>query len=149
MSEVKLHTIISATDLPAWAPAPTVVEFFHTTMQPYQDTPEDIARGLGYAFSADSGRGGFLVLAEQDSAIAGALLMLNTGMQGYIPEHLLLFVSVDPARRGQGLGTKLIEAAAARCPGSIKLHVDHDNPARKLYQRLGFTEPYVEMRWKR
>ena len=47
MSEVKLHTITTAADLPAWAPAPTVVEFFHTTMHPYQDTPEDIERGLG------------------------------------------------------------------------------------------------------
>ena len=149
MSEIQLHTYRSASELPDWAPFPAVAEFFHKFMQPYQDTPEDIARGLDYAFSSDPGRGGFLVLAEQDGQIAGALLMLNTGMKGYIPEHLLLFVCVDPARRGQGIGTKIIEEAASHCPGSIKLHVDHDNPARKLYLRLGFTEPYVEMRWKR
>jgi [ribosomal protein S18]-alanine N-acetyltransferase len=149
MSDLQLHTFTSTDSLPAWAPLPAVAEFFHSRMQPYQDTPEDIARGLDYAFSIDPGRGGFLLLAEQVGQLAGALLMLNTGMQGYIPEHLLLFVCVDPALRGHGLGTRLIHAAAAQCSGDIKLHVDHANPARQLYQRLGFTEPYVEMRWRR
>ena len=33
--------------------------------------------------------------------------------------------------------------------GDIALHVDRDNPAIKLYERLGFTNPYLEMRLKK
>ena len=73
--------------------------------------------------------------------------MLDTGMEGYIPENLLLMVSVDPDRRGQGIGKKIIERALAECDGDVKLHVEYENPARRLYERVGFTSKYAEMRW--
>ena len=50
-------------------------------------------------------------------------------------------LSVLPGHRGQGLGTavlKMLQAAAAGVP--IRLSVWHDNPAGRLYARLGFAE---------
>ncbi len=135
--------------LPPWAPRPEVVRFFHETMKPYEDRPEDIERALDYAFSLDEYAGGFLMLADIDQTLAGALLMLTTGMGGYVPEHLLVFVSVNPELRGRGIGQRLIERSLAECDGSVKLHVDHDNPARRLYERLGFAHSYAEMRLRR
>jgi ribosomal protein S18 acetylase RimI-like enzyme len=55
-------------------------------------------------------------------------------------------VAVAPARRGQGLGTRLLREMArwgqARFgPRELSLFVNRDNPdARRLYQRLGFRE---------
>ena len=49
--------------------------------------------------------------------------------------------------RGQGLGGRLIEEARRHCPQGIKLHVELENPAGRLYERLGFTQKYREMRW--
>ncbi|MBN2082964.1 GNAT family N-acetyltransferase [bacterium] len=141
--------IRAATDFPGWLPRPTIVSFFHETMKPYEDKPADIEAALDYAFSDSEYAGGFLMVTHRDEQLAGALLMLNSGMRGYIPENILLFVTVNPEMRGQGIGAQLIERCVAECDGDVKLHVDFDNPAKRLYERLGFKHCYAEMRLKR
>lgn len=145
--ELQLLRIDRPEDLPDWAPRDLLARFFHETMAPWNDTLEDVQRALDYLFSDAEGKGGFLVLASQDDELVGALAMLNTGMGGYVPAHILLFVSVDPGRRGQGLGRRIIEYALAECDGPVKLHVEYDNPAKRLYERVGFSSKYAEMRY--
>jgi ribosomal protein S18 acetylase RimI-like enzyme len=69
----------------------------------------------------------------------------------------LIDISLLPAYRKLGIGTQLLqglldEANTAGKP--VRLHVLHSNPAKKLYQRLGFSmassdEVYCEMVWSR
>lgn len=135
-------------DLPAWASRSILTRFFHECMKPYHDEPGDIERALDYAFEPGAGQGGFLVLASQSEELVGALLMLRTGMGGYVPGHLLLFVAVHPDLRGRSLGTRIIEEACRDLDGAVKLHVEYDNPAKRLYERLGFASKYAEMRYE-
>ncbi len=63
----------------------------------------------------------------------------STGLECYLAE---LYVS--PARRGQGLGRALVEAALreARNRGADTMDIGVDEPdlaARRLYESLGFT----------
>jgi len=116
-------------------------------MKPYEDTITDIERAIDFAFSPE--RGGFLMLCQNDEKWAGQLLMLDTGMGGYIPENILLFVTISPEVRGKGIGRKLIEHCIAQCDGDVKLHVEYDNPAKRLYERIGFTTKYAEMRFEK
>lgn len=146
-NKVEILTVNKQSDLPDWANMEALTAFFHEQMKPYHDEMDDVRRGLDYAF--DVQRGGFLVLAHQGDRLVGGLTMLDTRMGGYIPRNLLLFVAVLPSLRGQGIGRRLIESAAAACEGPIKLHVEHDNPARRLYERVGFMSKYLEMRWSR
>lgn len=141
--------IANLSELPAWISRDDVAQFFHTTMKPYNDTLEDVQAALDYAFVPGRGQGGFLVLVHRGQTLLGALLMLRTGMSGYVPEHILLFVSVVPETRGQGIGGELIRRSIAFCDGDVKLHVEYDNPAKRLYERLGFTSKYAEMRYQR
>jgi GNAT superfamily N-acetyltransferase len=136
-------------DLPSWAPRERLARFFHETMAPWNDTLEDVQKALDYCFSERPGEGGYIVLLAVDGELAGGVCMLATGMSGYIPEHILLFISVDPDRRGRGLGGELMEKALEAAPGDVKLHVEYENPAKRLYERMGFTTKYAEMRWKR
>ena len=60
------------------------------------------------------------------------------------PELRLLEISLLPERRGQGLGAALlgllqaeVRAGRAAC---VSLQVAHENPAGRLYERLGFVE---------
>ena len=143
---VSLHEVEKAHDLPEGLPLEAVVKFFHEKMKPYHDTIEDVRSGLDYAFSDAEGKGGFLIVACHNKAMVGGITVLDTGMAGYIPAHVLLFVAVDPYLRGRGLGERLIRAALQRTDGAMKLHVEPDNPARRLYKRVGFTTKYLEMR---
>jgi ribosomal protein S18 acetylase RimI-like enzyme len=70
-------------------------------------------------------------------------------MDGYIPENILVYIAVDGKIRGRGVGKKLMQASFEATEGDIALHVEPDNPARRLYEKLGFTNKYLEMRWKR
>jgi len=124
-----------------------LVEFFHESLKPYQDNPEDIEQGIRDALTAPGREGGFLLIAETNEKIAGALVMQRTGMKGYVPENILLYVAVSPDMRGKGLGRLIIERAVKSADGNIKLHVEYDNPARRLYERIGFTSKYAEMRY--
>ncbi len=147
MQDVEFTIIERPDQLPEGLDLEALAAFFHEKMKPYHDTLEDVARGLEYVF--DPLRGGFLVLATRDRAPVGGLVMLRTHMCGYVPPNLLLFLAVEPTLRGRGLGGRLIGLAAARCEGDIKLHVEPENPAARLYRRAGFETKYLEMRWSR
>lgn len=137
----------SEKELPSAVSMESLADFLHNFLHPYEDTLEDITKGLKYAFSSEQGQGGFVLLAMLNEQLVGALVILDTGMSGYIPEHLLLFVAVDGNMRGKGIGAHLVRIAQENCAGSIKLHVEHENPAQRLYERMGFTSKYKEMRW--
>ena len=145
---MKIHKIVNAAAFSEWIDGPSLADFLHENLKPYEDTVEDIKRGLDYAFSGEPGRGGFVLLAEQDRQLHGALVVLHTKMEGYIPPNLLLFIAVTKQCRGKGIGRKLCERAIAECKGDVCLHVEYDNPAKRLYERLGFKTKYAEMRLK-
>jgi GNAT superfamily N-acetyltransferase len=137
----------TAADLPPGIDTESLAAFLHESLKPYEDSPADIRKGLSYALSRDPGEGGFVLTGRVDGRLAAALVMLRTGMEGYIPANLLLFVAVDPEHRGRGLGRRIIEHALSRCDGPVKLHVEYENPAKRLYERIGFTSKYAEMRY--
>lgn len=138
-----------ASELPRGVSAAALERFLHEEMVPWEDARPDIARALVYAFSDRPGEGGFVTLLTADEKLLGAVVILDTGMSGYVPAHLLLFAAVREDQRGKGLGSRLIREALGRCSGDVKLHVEYDNPAKRLYERLGFESAYAEMRLRR
>lgn len=134
-------------DFPAHLDRQKLARFLHESLKPFEDTLANIGNGIDYALSSSPGEGGFILVAESGRHLAGALVVLRTGMKGYIPENILLFVAVASTFRRKGIGEKLIEKALQVSDGDVKLHVEHANPAKRLYLRLGFTNKYAEMRY--
>jgi ribosomal protein S18 acetylase RimI-like enzyme len=89
---------------------------------------------------------GFVALLEETFEPVGAvwIRLLQGADKGYgymddaTPE---LTVALRPAARGQGVGTQLMQEMLAAARGkyaTLSLSVSVENPARRLYQRLGF-----------
>jgi ribosomal protein S18 acetylase RimI-like enzyme len=145
--DIQTHVVDRSEDCPAWTSWDDLAAFLHDSLKPYEDTISDIRRGIDNAFREHDGRRGFVLIAETGRRPVGALVMLRTGMKGYIPENLLLFVAVAPSMRGHAIGRRLVQKAIERTGGDIKLHVEYDNPAKRLYERLGFQSKYAEIRY--
>ena len=126
-----------------------IADFLFVALGQYGDPKEDILKCLDYALSIHPHQGGFVLLARENGAIKGTVVVNHTGMEGYIPENILVYIAVDSDTRGQGLGTRLMEKAVGLAKGDVALHVEYDNPAKRLYERVGFTSKYAEMRFKK
>jgi ribosomal protein S18 acetylase RimI-like enzyme len=119
-----------------------IAEFLFVHLDEFGDKKADILKCLTYVFE----RGGFLSIGTIDEKLAGVVVMNETGMSGYIPEYILVYIAVNQNLRGHGIGKKLMEFAIHNANGNIALHVEPENPAKRLYERLGFTNKYLEMR---
>jgi ribosomal protein S18 acetylase RimI-like enzyme len=76
-----------------------------------------------------------VIVCEDDEDIG--LLKLNRHADGWYLQQL----QIVPARQGHGIGEFVLNAVlddAKRAGVSVSLGVLHGNPARRLYERLGF-----------
>ncbi len=135
------------TNLPTETEIESYADFLVTHLEEYGDQRADILKALHFSLGMENKPGGFLLIAKNtENRIVGITVILDTLMADFIPEHILVYIATDAAQRGQGIGRKLIEAAIAKAKGSIALHVEPQNPAKKLYEKLGFENKYLEMR---
>lgn len=122
----------------------TIIDFLFMHLEQYGDTKEDISKCIDYVMNPN--KGGNIIIATDENRIVGITIINNTGMHGYIPENILVYIAVDNSQRGKGYGKKLMQKAIEITTGNIALHVEPDNPAKILYEKLGFTNKYLEMR---
>jgi len=146
MPDVRIQRVNTLEELPPDVSRDALGEFLFESLKPYEDPLPIVLDGIDYALAGEMCGGGFVLLARDDDRLLGALVMLDTHMRGYVPENLLLFVAVSPDSRGRGIGGALVRRALEECDGDIKLHVEHDNPAKRLYERCGFVSKYADMR---
>lgn len=103
-------------------------------------------KAINYSLSKGITPGGFVVVGRDEGVIVGAVVVNKTGMEGYIPENILVYIAAHREKRGKGYGKAMMQKAIETAEGNIALHVEPDNPAKKLYEKLGFTNKYLEMR---
>jgi len=145
---VKLE-VLSSIDNASYLQKKEVADFLFVHLDEFGDSHEDIMKCLDYALDKAVDKGGFVVTAREQETIVGAVVMNKTGMSGYISENILVYIAVDATQRGKGVGKKIMKMAIDMANGGIALHVEPENPARHLYEKLGFTHKYLEMRLKK
>lgn len=126
-----------------------IVDFLYANLEQYGDSKSAIEKAIDYSLGENSSKGGFTMLLDDNQILKGVVVINHTGMGGYIPENILVYIATHKGYRGEGLGKKLMEKVISETKGDIALHVEANNPAKKLYEKFGFTNPYLEMRLKK
>lgn len=140
------YTIYTSNNPPTHTTKKALIHFLYENLENYGDPINDIEKCMDYSLSHDTSKGGMIISAEEDGAIIGCVVTNNTGMEDYIPENILVYIATHKNHRGKGVGKTLMHYVIKETKGNIALHVEPDNPARFLYQKLGFTNKYLEMR---
>jgi len=93
-----------------------------------------------------------VLVAEVEGELVGTVSIRKTA-DPWASMHLFA-LEVSPERRGQGIGRTIVEhvleEARGRGCGRVFLEVRVDNPARRLYHRLGFRrvgDSFVNSYW--
>ncbi|OOG75271.1 N-acetyltransferase [Algoriphagus sp. A40] len=123
-----------------------LADFLVMELGEFGDPKQDVLKCLDYAMRSKTGPGGLVILAGEFPELEAALVLNHTGMSGYIPEHILVYFAVSEKLRGKGLGKNMLEFLLTKIDGGIALHVEPSNPAIRLYEKLGFSNKYLEMR---
>lgn len=126
-----------------------IINFLYDNLQEYGDPKPDIEKAVNYALKETASFGGFILVSYLEDKISGVVVVNQTGMKDYIPENILVYIATHKEHRGKGLGKKLMEKTIDIAKGSIALHVEPENPARFLYEKVGFNSKYIEMRYKK
>jgi len=140
------YNYISTVDVLTTLERDRIIKFLYDHLDEYGDTQKSIGNALDYAMSSYPLSGGFIITAEDNGQIVGAVVMNKTGMKGYIPENILVYIAVHRDYRGKGIGKELMNKTLKYTKGNIALHVEPENPALKLYEKFNFTNKYLEMR---
>jgi len=142
-------TVYSPTSKPNLEEKENIINFLFKNLQEYGDTKPDIERCINYALKEITSFGGFILVSYLKNEISGVVVVNQTGMKGYIPENILVFIATHKNLRGKGIGKFLMQKTIDLAEGSIALHVEPENPARFLYEKVGFSNKYLEMRLKK
>lgn len=119
--------------------------FLFEHLDEYGDPATAIEKAIVYANSTQT-PGGYLIEIVDGDQILSAAVVNKTGMAEYIPENIVVYLATHKEKRGQGLGKQLMQQIVDMVEGDIALHVEPRNPAKNLYERVGFVNKYLEMR---
>ena len=141
--------VFDTTNKPNLKEKESIINFLFENLQEYGDPKSDIEKCIDYALKETISFGGFILVSFLKNEISGVVVVNQTGMKDYIPENILVYIATHKNLRGKGIGKLLMQKTIDLAQGSIALHVEPDNPARFLYEKLGFSSKYIEMRYKK
>lgn len=141
--------VFNSDNKPTLTEKENIISFLFENLQEYGDPASDIEKAINYAIKETTSFGGYVLASYIDDFIVGAVVVNQTGMVDYIPENILVYIAIHHQHRGQGIGKRLVQEAIEIAEGNIALHVEPDNPAKHLYEKLGFNNKYLEMRFNK
>jgi len=144
MNDIK---VFNENNRPNFKEKKEIIEFLFLQLENFGDLKEDIEKAVNYALKELNSFGGFILQSFDKDIMTCVVVVNQTGMKGYIPENILVYIATHKEFRGKGIGKKMMLKAIEIAEGNIALHVEPNNPAKYLYEKIGFTNKYLEMRY--
>jgi ribosomal-protein-alanine N-acetyltransferase len=144
-----LTRVFNTTNKPNLKEKESLIDFLFDNLQEYGDPKSDIEKCIDYALKETTSFGGFILVSYLENEISGVVVVNQMGMKDYIPENILVYITTHKDHRGKGIGKVLMKKTINLSEGDIALHVEPENPARFLYEKVGFSSKYIEMRLKK
>ena len=141
--------VFTTANKPSFIEKENLIDFLFENLEEYGDPRQDIEKAINYSLKEVASFGGFVLVSYNGEEITGAVVLNQTGMEDYIPENILVYIATNKNYRGKGIGKALMKKTIELAKGSVALHVEPDNPARFLYEKVGFNTKYIEMRFKK
>lgn len=111
-------------------------------------TKSNIREAVEYALKNKPSFGGFVLTAHVSRQLIGAIVVNRTGMEGYNPNNLFVYVTFhEDYRNDETTMLQILKKAIDLTDGDIALHVEPRNPVLRLYKKIGFEAQYLELRF--
>lgn len=123
-----------------------IAEFIQDNSYGHRDTLDNINNAINYVFD---GEGGFVLLQFDENKLIGVAVMNATGMKGYLSDNILVYLAVHKSVIEKEIREEIVLKAIEMSDGDIALHLEKQNPARFMFEKLGFKNPFLEMRLSR
>jgi GNAT superfamily N-acetyltransferase len=123
-----------------------VGRFLESHLDDYFDSYDNIFKSIQSAIKQRPSFGGFVIAARHNQETVGAVIVNNTGMDGYAPQNLIVYLAVHKDYRKQGIGQQLLRQAVETVKGDLAIHSKPDQKDLTLYHKLGFRTAALELR---
>lgn len=109
-----------------------------------------INAAIDYALKNKPSFGGFILTVYQQEHLAGVILANKTGMEGYYPAWVFVYVALDTHLQGyESIAQVLIQKALAHADGEVSIRVEPGHPALKAFKQLGFKSKTLELQFSK
>jgi hypothetical protein len=109
-----------------------------------------VREAVEYAIKNKPSFGGFVLTAHTGRQLIAAVVVNRTGMEGYNPNNLFVYVTFhEDYCQDEPTMLQVLKKAIDLTDGDIALHVEPSNPILKLYKKMGFEAPYLELRFNK
>lgn len=107
----------------------------------------DVQEALDYALKRKPSFGGFIITVSENKRLLAAIVVNQTGMEGYNPNNICVYIAVaKKCAQQEAVLQQLMHQAIRHAHGDIAMHIEPDHPALPLYKNMGFRAQYLELR---
>ncbi len=100
-----------------------IIQFLDNYADNLELTRSTITHLVDYALKEISSFGGFVITEEEDRKIVGAMVVNNTGMEGYMPNNLIVASGFLPGSQKAGSKKRILQRILYLTKGDTALLV--------------------------
>jgi len=126
-----------------------VGRFLERNLDGYKDSYDNIIKAIQSSIKQRPSFGGFVITAYHNQELIGAIVINNTGMDGYAPQNLIVYFAVHKDHRRKGIGQQLLQQAVELAKGDIALHLKPEQKASSLFDKIGFETSTITLQLSR